>query len=175
MATHSSVLAWRIPGTGEPGELPSVGLHGVGTRLERLSSSSSSRDCLCTVFCIFNVLLEFYFNFFFWSGNQLLNFFDQFSLKIFQSTNFCLHLINSFLLFSSQLLGLTTQLTWQYVFPSVQFSRSVMSDSLRPYGLQHARLPCPSPTSWACSNSCPSSWWCHPTISSSVIPFSSCL
>ena len=124
-----------------------MGLHGVGTRLERLSSSSSSsRDCLCTVFCIFNVLLEFYFNFFFWSGNQLLNFFDQFSLKIFQSTNFCLHLINSFLLFSSQLLGLTTQLTWQYVFPSVQFSRSVMSDSLRPYGLQHARLPCPSPT-----------------------------
>ena len=117
------------------------------TRLERLSSSSSSRDCLCTVFCIFNVLLEFYFNFFFWSGNQLLNFFDQFSLKIFQSTNFCLHLINSFLLFSSQLLGLTTQLTGQYVFPSVQFSRSVMSDSLRPYGLQHARLPCPSPTS----------------------------
>ena len=47
--------------------------------------------------------------------------------------------------------------------------------SLRPYGLQHARLPCPSPTPSACSNSCPSSWWCHPTISPSVIPFSSCL
>ena len=57
---------------------------------------------------------------------------------------------------------------------SVQFSRSVMSDSLRPYGLQRARLPCPSPTHWACSNSCPSNWWCHPTISSSVVPFSSC-
>jgi len=50
-----------------------------------------------------------------------------------------------------------------------------MSDSLWPHGLQHARLPCPSPTPRACSNSCPSSWWCHPTISSSVIPFSSCL
>ena len=50
-----------------------------------------------------------------------------------------------------------------------------MSDSLRPHGLQHARLPCPSPTPGACSNSCPSSQWCHPTISSSVIPFSSCL
>ena len=50
-----------------------------------------------------------------------------------------------------------------------------MSDSLRPHGLQHARLPCPSPTPRACSNSCPSSWWCHPTISSSVVPFSSCL
>ena len=48
-----------------------------------------------------------------------------------------------------------------------------MSDSLRPRGLQHARLLCPSPTPRACSNSCPSSWWCHPTISSSVIPFSS--
>ena len=49
-----------------------------------------------------------------------------------------------------------------------------MSDSLQPYGLQHARLPCPSPTPWACSNSCPLSRWCHPTISSSVL-FSSCL
>ena len=55
----------------------------------------------------------------------------------------------------------------------VQFSRSVVSDSLRPHGLQHARLPCPSPTPGACSDSCPLCWWCHPTISSSVIPFSS--
>ena len=58
---------------------------------------------------------------------------------------------------------------------SVQFSHSIVSDSLRPQGLQHARLPCPSPTPGACSNSCPSSQWYHPTISSSVIPFSSCL
>ena len=58
-------------------------------------------------------------------------------------------------------------------FSSVQFSRSVLSDSLRPHGLQHARLPCPSPTPGAYSNSCPSHWWCHPTISSSVVPFSS--
>ena len=56
-----------------------------------------------------------------------------------------------------------------------QFGRSVVSDSLRHHGMQHARLPCPSPTPRACSNSCPSSRWCHPTISSSVIPFSSCL
>ena len=46
------------------------------------------------------------------------------------------------------------------------FSRSVMSDSLQPHGLQHAKLPCPSPFPGACSNSCPSSWWCHPTIPS---------
>ena len=58
---------------------------------------------------------------------------------------------------------------------SVQFSCSVVSDSLRPHGLQHTRLPCPSPTPRACSNSCPLSQWCRPTISSSVIPFSSCL
>ena len=57
----------------------------------------------------------------------------------------------------------------------VQFSRSVVSDSLRPHGLQHARLPCPSPTPRVCSNSCPLSRWCHPTISFSVVPFSSCL
>ena len=58
---------------------------------------------------------------------------------------------------------------------SVQFRSSVVSDSLWPHGLQHARFPCPTPTPRACSNSCPSSWWCHPTISSSVVPFSSCL
>ena len=56
---------------------------------------------------------------------------------------------------------------------TVQFSRSVVSDYLWPHGLQHVRLPCPSPTLGACSNSCPMSQWCHPTISSSVVPFSS--
>ena len=58
-------------------------------------------------------------------------------------------------------------------FSSVQFSRSVMSDSLRPHGLQHARPPCPSPTPGVYSNSCLLSLWCHPTTSSSVVPFSS--
>ena len=56
---------------------------------------------------------------------------------------------------------------------SLQFSCSVMSGSLQPHELQHARLPCPSPTPRVYSNSCPSSWWCHPAITSSVIPFSS--
>ena len=56
---------------------------------------------------------------------------------------------------------------------SVQFSHLVMSNSLQPHGLQHARPPCPSPTLRVYSNSCPLSQWCHPTISSSVIPFSS--
>ena len=60
-------------------------------------------------------------------------------------------------------------------FSSVQFSRSITSNSLWPHGLQHARLPCSSPTLGVYSTSCPLSRWCHPTISSSVIPFSSCL
>ena len=59
------------------------------------------------------------------------------------------------------------------IHTSVQFSHSVMSDSLRPHGPQHIRSPCPSPTPAVYPNPCPLSRWCHPTISSSVIPFSS--
>ena len=63
-----------------------------------------------------------------------------------------------------------------YIFTcqSVQFSRSVVSNCLRSHESQHTRPPCPSPTPGVYSKSCPSSWWCHPTIPSSVIPFSSC-
>ena len=75
-----------------------------------------------------------------------------------------------------------THYTWQdYLALSlnsvslVKFSHSVVSNSLWPHRLQHARLPCHSPTPGACSNSCPSRWWYYPTISSSVIPFSTCL
>ena len=64
---------------------------------------------------------------------------------------------------------------WWPCKTSVQFSHSVMSDCLQLHGFRHARLFCPSPDPGACSNSCPSCWWYHPTISSSVIPFSSCL
>ena len=66
---------------------------------------------------------------------------------------------------------------WEFLraqFSSVQFSHSVVSDSLRPHELQHARPPCPSPTPGVHPNPCPLCRWCHPTISSSVIPFSSC-
>ena len=59
------------------------------------------------------------------------------------------------------------------ILSSIQFSRSVTPDSLPPHRLQHSRPPCPSPTPGAYSNSCPSHTWCHPTISSSVVPFSS--
>ena len=64
--------------------------------------------------------------------------------------------------------------SWLKKKPPVQFSRSVMSNSLQPHELQHVRPPCPSPTPRVHPNSCPSSWCCHPAISSSVVPFSSC-
>ena len=65
------------------------------------------------------------------------------------------------------------RVTCYHVLSSVPFSHSVLSDSLWPHGRQHTRPPCPSPTPRVYSNSCPLSWWCHPAISSSVIPFSS--
>ena len=75
----------------------------------------------------------------------------------------------------SQDLLLNEKVTFIYIlFSSVQFSRSVMSDCLWPHESQHARPPCPSPTPGVHRDSCPSNQWCHPAISSSVIPFSSC-
>ena len=68
------------------------------------------------------------------------------------------------------LLQAPPHLFFKGLFSSVQFSRSVVSYSLQPHESQHARLPCPSPTPGVYSNSCPSSWWCHPAISSSVVP-----
>ena len=68
-----------------------------------------------------------------------------------------------------------SNLCFKIVFVSVQFSRSVVSDSLQPHGLQHTRPPCPSPTPGVYSTLCPLSQWCYPIISSSVVPFSSWL
>ena len=97
------------------------------------------------------------------------------NIKLLQSNNVC----NDFLLLLLFLFCETEnkELTGLLLL----FSHSVTSDSLQPHGLQHtrlpcphARLPCPSPSPRACSNSCPLSQWCHPTISSFVVPFSSC-
>ena len=73
------------------------------------------------------------------------------------------------------LIWMASKTTSTVQFSSVQFSCSVVSDSLWSNGLQQARPPCPSPIPEACSNFCPLSQWSHPTISSSVVPFSSCL
>ena len=80
----------------------------------------------------------------------------------------------SFFFFFALCLVFSSFLQWKARFSSVQFSCLVVPDSLRPHESQHARPPCPSPTPGVHSDSCPSSQWCHPTISSSVVPFSSC-
>ena len=106
---------------------------------------------VCFLLFLFNII----------SDNCFENFFLFFSLLLILPCNCC---VPTFPANISFIFGCT-----------VQFSHSVVSDSLRPHGLQHARLPCPSPAPRAYLNSFPSCWWCHPTISSSVVPFSSCL
>ena len=76
--------------------------------------------------------------------------------------------------FKAQLMPLPLKACKELCLSSVQFSHSVVSDTLWPHESQHTRPPCPSPTPGVYSNSCPSSRWCHPAISSSVAPFSSC-
>ena len=87
-----------------------------------------------------------------------------------RDSEFPLHQILTNLLSGFSSVPILVDVRWY--LSSVQFSRSVVFDSLRPHGLQHARPPCPSPTPRVYSNSCPLSRWCHPTISS-VVPFSS--
>ena len=77
-------------------------------------------------------------------------------------------------LWYSHTLAVLFSVVFLLYFISVQFSHSIVSDSLQPHGLQNTRLSCPSPTPGVYPNSCPSAQWCHTTISSSVIPFSSC-
>ena len=95
-------------------------------------------------------------------------------------TNIRINATTNFLIYNFNNREISLQYVWlhlcvRYTFSqSVQFSQSVVSDSLRPHESQHARPPCPSPIPGVHPNSCPSSWWCHPTISPSVVPFSSC-
>ena len=90
------------------------------------------------------------------------------------SRNYLMERWNSLLkALSRHQLGDSTLWGWDSVL--LLFGRPFVSDSLWPHGLQHATLPCPSLPPRVCSNSCPLSWWCHPIISSSVVPFSSCL
>ena len=88
------------------------------------------------------------------------------------SENF--YILRDFFILRSRIVGLMYVFTF-IQFSSVQFSRSVVSDSLWPHESQQAKPPCPSPSPGVHSDSCPSSPWCHPAISSSVVPFSSCL
>ena len=105
-----------------------------------------------------------------WHCQTFENLYQLLSVKL-----YCLSVFTSEILHFSYLLWFFSLCELPVYSVSVQFSHSVMFDSLQPHGPQHARLPCPSPTPGACSNSCLLSQWCHPTISSSVIPFSSLL
>ena len=99
-----------------------------------------------------------------------------FAICLFQCTAQCVAITSEYTLFRQAVRALrllTVEVAPSAQFSSVQFSCSVMSNSLWPLGLPHARPPCPSPTPGVYSNSCPLSQWCHPTISSSVVRFSS--
>ena len=91
------------------------------------------------------------------------------SVEWYHTPCWCIHPISRWASFGFNLVLLIPVVN-HFIFSSVQFSRLVMSNSLQPYELQHTRPPCPSPT----PNPCPLSQWCHPAISSSVVPFSSC-
>ena len=126
MATHSSILAWRIPWTEQPGRLQSM-----------RSQSWTQLSDLILSFALYSV---------------------------------CASSLLESILFGGYGKG---QIVAR-IIRSDQISRSVVSDSLWPRESQHTRLPCPSPTPGVHSDSRPSSQWCHPAISSSVVPFSSC-
>ena len=146
MVTHSSILAWEIPWTEKPGSLQSMGSQRVRHDL----ATKHSATHLALPFLPWG-----------WSSKFICidTYIDRYS------STFC---------------HLSTPTKNRQASPTIsadtyQFCWSVMSYSLWPHELQHARPPCPSQTPGACSNSCPSSQWCHPTISSSVVLFSPCL
>ena len=139
MATHSSVLAWRISGTEEPSGLLSMESHRVGHGWSNLAAAAATISVI--------------------SWLQLT------SQKVKSEAGFTVD--------DSLYLKQMKPKVPAHSVQLVQFSCSVMSHSLRSHGLQHARPSCPSPTPRAYSNSSPSRWWCYPTISSSVVPFSS--
>ena len=190
MATYSSTLAWKIPCMEKPGRLQSTGSQKVRQDwTTTLSKSQTGLSHFTFTFSPFTwwtmemgvrkqlhreILLFLFFNEWFEHG---------FSIQpIWRSSAWlvdtCLNLsVFSWSIWrSSKHSGrLWHRSTYFLVLPLVfLFSHSVMSDSLQPHVLQHARLPCPSLSPGVCSNSCPLSWWCHAAISFSVALFSSC-
>ena len=174
MATHSSTLAWKIRWMEEPGGLQSMGSLGVGhdwaTSLSLFTFMHWRRKEMATHS---NVLT--------WripgmgepgrlpsmgSHRVRLDWSDLAATATNKLKVLMIHI-------SSELRSFIVIMQRENQIRS-DISQSVMSDSLRPHELQHSRPPCPSPTPGVHPNSCPSSQWCHPAISSSVVPFSSC-
>ena len=197
MATHSSVLAWRIPGTGEPGGLPSMGSHRVGHDWSDLAITTKgflkvrhqAEEHAFPGLPVAAVCRD---------GSEKQHQVRQQNCPgplqpVVQHTppkRDCSGLELWLLWFRRHSLccqqekvccfGLQGFCTWFTMEDACEariqllFSHSVLSYSLRHHGLQHTRLPCPSLSPQVCSNACPLSRWFHPTISSSVTSFSSC-
>ena len=151
MVNHSSIRAWEIAWTEEPGSYSSQ---------ENKSWIQISNWNTITTTALTAVFPSYYF----FDGNGALQDRAPESLELSSVTRPSIFLIKFLCLLNIVLVGLQFS----------QSSRSVMSDSLRPHESQHTRPPCPSPTPRVHSNSCPSCLWCHPAISSSVVPLSSC-
>ena len=177
MAAHSSILVWRIPWTEEPGGVQSMGLQRAGH--DWATNTFTFHFLSFTYLKSYLILKSNHFSYFY-SGVHKVGWHAiikvcEYSL-VFQTAlrmtgswehrivkfKFCLcsEIVKEKKIARAR--GFTNLLDNEN--HSVKFSHSVVSDSLRSHGLQHARLPCPSPTPGACSDSCPSSWWCHPTI-----------
>ena len=190
MATHSSALARRIPGMAEPGVLPSMGSHRVGHYWSDLAAAAAREHVNSTLLAnsnwtiqcyqpvtmlimrysvlIYLITERFYLQTPFPGAQPLETIFHSLLLWVWLFVRLRYKHYQQYLSFSVCLTSLT-------LTPSrfTQFS-SVVPNSLRPHELQHTRPPCPSPTPGVHSDSRPSSQWCHPAISSSVVPFSSC-
>ena len=161
MATQTSTLAWKIPWMEEPGRLQSMGLQKTGhdwvTSLSRFTFLHWRRNWQCTPVSLGNPRNGGAWWVAIYGVAQ-----SQTRLKRLSSTS-----CSCYLLFNDH------RKKKKCLLRLLLLSGSVVSDSLWPHGLQHARLPCPSPSPRTCSNWCPLSRWCHPTISSSVTPVSS--
>ena len=168
MATHSSILAWRIPWTKESGRPQSMGWRrvrhdsAINTHTHRLENTCWKRiDTTC--FPVVKHVLSSIYS----AGIAVMVALDSLGCEG-QCSHVCDHFV--WCLAHGQCSGNGFLVGWV----SVQFSCSVMSDSLWPHESQHARPLCPSPTPRVHSDSRPLSQWCHPAISSSFVPFSSC-
>ena len=174
MAAHSSILVWRTPWTEEPGGLQSMGHKELDTTEQltltlftfflslTLKVILSSNQIIFLIFALGSTKLDHTPSSkavnAAWCFKQHWGCWEHKTAKL----KFCLfsEIVKEKKIAFTR--GFTNLLDNEN--QSVQFSHSVVSDSLRSHWLQHARLPCPSPTPGACSDSCPSSWWCHLTI-----------
>ena len=154
MATHSRTVAWKIPCMEKPGGLQSMGPQRVAH-----DWATSLVPCILQI----QVILCLYC----WQVSYLLHHHSRLDIYlVIKEWGIGRHV---------QTLGSVSTCSYPPSYKKLLFFHWVTSNSLQPQGLQHTRLPCPSLSLRACSISCPSSRWCHPTISSSVVPFSSCL